>query len=113
MVIANCKEIGNTKLPVSLELLTQLCEATDLSFDHYNAALVKCIFQAAFGCCLQISEYSMARTKRCHNLKAGSLETTPKGLATEFFSDKTSHFSPYVKQRSTMEEIAERSKEVV
>ena len=92
-------EIGDTKLPVSLKLLEQLCEAADLLFDHYNATLVKCMFQAAFGCCLRISEYSMAHTKRCHNLRAGSLGTTPKGLAVEFFSDKTSHFSPCVKHK--------------
>ena len=48
---------------------------------------------------MRVSEYSMGRTLKCHNVRAGAVEVTKDGLAVEFLSDKSSKYSPCVKHR--------------
>lgn len=101
LVYQQAKEIKDNKVPVSQELLAQLCAATDLVFEEYNAALAKVMFLAAWAGYMRVSEYSRTSVKdgNKHNLKEDALITSPAGLSITFRSDKTSKSSEPYKHR--------------
>ena len=92
LVKMQAKEMKDNKVPVSRQLLKDLCQAADIVFADYNAALAKVMFIAAWAGYMQISEYSRTSGKNGnqYNLRNKSLLTSPAGLSFHFHSDKTS-----------------------
>ena len=56
-VKADCREVKDNKLPVSRELLIQLCEAALVIFTGYTACLARAIFISAWAFSMRICEY--------------------------------------------------------
>ena len=58
VVLSHSKDIKDNKVPVSIELLVQLCSSAEQLFSGYAVKLAKALFIAAWAAYLCISEYS-------------------------------------------------------
>ena len=88
-ILANCKNIGDKKVPVSRQLLRELIKAADDMFLKYNATLTKALFVVAFAGCMRICEYSYTRPgKPDHNIWHDSVTTCESTLNVTYRSDK-------------------------
>ena len=90
LVKDHCREQLDNKVPASVELLKELCEAADKLFQHYNAKLAKAIFVMAWGGFMRISEYSKTSAKNGnkHNLREAGILLSDDGVSVNFLSDK-------------------------
>ena len=97
----NCGEIQDNKVPVSLTLLEQLCNAASLLLRSYNAKLARAMFVLAFAFSMRVCEYcDCARDGNLlHNVYSHAVSFTPQGLSLHLFLDKVSSFSPTPKHR--------------
>ena len=93
------KEIKDTKVPISRELLEQLCAAADKCFKSYNALLSKTLFLLAWGGFMRICEYSRTSEGNQHNIRANAVLTSDLGVRIAFHSDKTSKGSHPIQHR--------------
>ena len=101
LVLNGGKELKDNKVPVSRELLRQLCEAADSVFNDYNATLAKVLFLTAWGGYMRVSEYSRTSAKEGnkHNIRSNAVLTSTAGISITFHSDKTSRGSNPMKHR--------------
>ena len=101
LVKMQAREMKDNKVPVSRQLLKDLCQAADIVFAEYNVALAKVMFIAAWAGYMRISEYSRTSGKNGnqHNLRNKSLLSSPAGLSFHFHSDKTSKGSLPMRHR--------------
>ena len=107
-VKADCREVKDNKLPVSRELLIQLCEAALVVFTGYTACLVQAIFISAWAFSMRICEYCNVQVwkkptdkfEENHNLRYSAIKVTKRGLTACFLSDKTSKAGDPIKRRS-------------
>ena len=91
LVKMQAKEMKDNKVPVSRQLLKDLCLAADVVFAEYDAALAKVMFIIAWAGYMRIpDEYSRTSGKNGnqHNLMNKSLLTSPAGLSFHFHSRK-------------------------
>ena len=101
LVQLQAREIKDNKVPVSFNLLNQLCDAAEILFQDYNAILAQALFIAAWGGYMRISEYSRtsAKSGNQHNIRRNALVTSSSGISLTFHSDKTSHANDPMKHR--------------
>ena len=107
-VKADCREVKDNKLPVSRELLIQLCEAALVVFTGYTACLARAIFISAWAFSMRICEYCNVQVwkkpkdkfEENHNLRYSAIKVTKRGLTARFLSDKTSKAGDPIKRRS-------------
>ena len=101
LVREQAKDVKDNKVPVSKKLLRQLCEAADVIFNEYNAALAKVVFLAAWGGYMRVSEYlcTTAKDGNKHNLRADAVISSPARLSFTFRSDKTPKVTDPMKHR--------------
>ena len=101
LVREQAREVKDNKVPVSKKLLRQLCEAADVIFTEYNAALAKVVFLAAWGGYMRVSEYSRTTAKdgNKYNIRPDAVISSPAGLSFTFRSDKTSKATDPMKHR--------------
>ena len=95
------QELKDNKVPISKKILKQLCQAADVLFDSYNAALSKTLFVTAYGGYMRVSEYSRTSGKNGnkHNIRSNAVLTSTAGISITFHSDKTSKSSDPIKHR--------------
>ena len=95
------QELKDNKVPISKKVLKQLCQAADVLFDSYNAALSKSLFVTAYGGYMRVSEYSRTSGKNGnkHNIRSNAVLTSTAGISITFHSDKTSKSSDPMKHR--------------
>ena len=98
-VLSFSKDIKDNKVPVSVELLIQLCTAADKLFTGYTVKLAKAIFITAWAAYLRISEYSRTKEGNQHNLHRNAIITSADGLSIKFLTDKTTKESDPIKHR--------------
>ena len=99
-VLANCHSVKDDKLPISLELLTSICDNAQFLFAPYDTALFRCLFLVAWGAFMRVCEYTSARSgRKDHNIYAQSVEVTDLGCGVTFLSDKVSKDDPTPKYR--------------
>ena len=84
------KEIKDNKVPISKELLEQLCTAVDKCFKEYKALLAKTLFLLAWGGFMRICKYSRISDGNQHNIRANAVLTSDLGVRIAFHSDMTS-----------------------
>ena len=99
MVVSNCRETKDNKVPVSAKLLKQLLRAADATFKKYNAALFKAICLIAFGASMRVGEYTQTQAKTSHNIRHDAISLERAGIEVEFYSDKTAGLDGVVKHR--------------
>ena len=92
-VKAEAKELKNDKLPVSRNLLNQLCNTADTFLTDYNQTSAKAMFLCAGGFDMQISEFnetpaSIKQKKRSHNTRENCVHILAVGISVAFESDK-------------------------
>ena len=105
-VKADCREVKDNKLPVSRELLIQLCEAALVIFTGYTACLARAIFMSAWAFSMWICEYCniqvwkkpMDNFEENHNLWYFTIKVTKRGLTACFLSDKMSKAGDPIKR---------------
>ena len=99
-VKAKCRPVKDVKLPVSKELLIELCAAADIVFRGYDALLAKVVFLTAWGGFLRSSEYcARPRNGKTHALLAEGVTIMKTGIGLCFWSDKKDSEGHAVKHR--------------
>ena len=76
-VKANCREVSDCRIPVSTELLVEMCNAAMDIFTGYTACLARALFICAWAFSMRISEYSSVavwkkptdKTDKMHNIR--------------------------------------------
>ena len=104
---ADCREVKDNCLPVSRELLNQLCQAALDVFVGYTASLARALFICAWAFSMRICEYSAVRVWRrptqkfnmAHNIRFTAIRTSTIGITCRFLSDKTSKAGDPIKHR--------------
>ena len=89
VVLSHSKDIKDNKVPVSIELLVQLCTAAEQLFSGYTVKLAKALFTAVWAAYLCISEYSRMSDGNQHNLHRNAITVSHEGLSIKFLTDKT------------------------
>ena len=113
------KKMKDNKLPVSRQLLLQLCRGADNMLVGYTAVLAKTMFLCAWAFSMRISEFSRTKAKtevfkHSHNVTSKAILTSTVGLSACFDSDKTSKFDPTVRHRTVRwHKLPDFTKEVV
>ena len=90
----------DNKLPVTKQLLIELCAAADKTFVEHEALLIKAIYLAAWGGFMRLCEYTAAKKNRNnHNLHWDAININERGLGISFWTDKASREDPATKHR--------------
>ena len=103
----NGKTAKDNRLPVSHELLTQLCTGVDRVLTGFNRKLAKAIFMSAWGFCMRLSEFANLKYY-CHglmlnyNLKSSCIQIVESSFSAAFESDKTSTKGEPVKHHTIL-----------
>ena len=98
IIIAHCKPVQDNKLPVSRELLNELCRVAPLVLQSYNAKLARATFLCAFAGFMQCCEYTIPQKgRKNHNVVGPAVTCTEQKLGISFWSDKVSYNDPMVK----------------
>ena len=99
-VLAQCKPTKDDKLPVTRELLKELCYVALRVLQAYDAKMAWAIFLCAFGGFMRCSEYTAARPRhQSHNIHDDAIHITDDGIGIAFWSDKCSYLDPSPKDR--------------
>ena len=107
------KKMKDKKLPVSRQLLLQLCGGADNMLVGYTAILAKTMFLCTWLFSMHISKFLCTKAKmevfkQSHNV------TSTVGLSACFDSDKISKFDPSVQHRTVRwHKLPDFTKEVV
>ena len=91
----NGKSTKDDRLPVSRELLIQLCARADKMLKGFNKKWAKAIFMSTFGFCMRLSEFADQKSYCCglmlnYNLKSSCIRIADSDFSAAFESDKTS-----------------------
>ena len=87
---AACRSVKEApRIPVNLELLSQLCEAAPQVFQENKSKLNKAVFTMAYALAMCQSEYThTSATKSIHNVWANRVQLDKHGVGVEFASHK-------------------------
>ena len=87
---AACRSVKEApRIPVNLELLSQLCAAAPQVFWEYESKLNKAVFTMAYALAMRQSEYThTSATKSIHNIWANRVQLDKHGVGVEFASHK-------------------------
>ena len=88
-VLVNAKESRDDKVPISIRLLIELCDAAEKVLVGYNQVLAKVVLLSPWGAYMRVLEYSKTKSKQDHNLCHDSVQICDDGLCVEFLSNKT------------------------
>ena len=107
-VKADCKEVKDNRLPISRQLLVELCAAADKIFVGYLACLARVMFVCAWAFAMRIGEYSDVRvwckpTQKFdlgHNVRWQAIRLSDIGITCKFISDKTARSGDPIKHRT-------------
>ena len=90
----------DNKLPITKQLLIELCAAADKTFVKHEALLIKAIYLAAWGGFMRLCEYTAAKKNRKnHNLHWDAININERGFGISFWTDKASREDPATKHR--------------
>ena len=107
-VKADCREVTDCRIPVSRELLIEMCNAALEIFTGYTACLARALFICAWAFSMRISEYSSVslwkkptdKEDKSHNIRYYAIRVSSHGLSVRFISDKTAKAGDPIKHRT-------------
>ena len=107
-VKADCHEVTDCRIPVSRELLIEMCNAAMEIFTGYTTCLARSLLICAWAFSMRISEYSLVslwkkptdKEDKSHNIRYYAIRVSSRGLSVQFISDKTAKAGDPIKHRT-------------